>query len=166
MQGVCPPDRPDGCRTCCCKSSDNAEFYDPDSGVLTECGATENAQYKVSLLPRLKPSCHPDFSVPEDSDYPYFSGLLVTAHRAVKLLDKCQITGSNVLVYILNQETIVAGIQALLEREVEEGIIHDAFVARNVLEKARGRRSGHIEVSPESSHVTILSKLVWFIVIL
>ena len=43
----------DHIRTCCCKTSDNADFYHPDTAIQ-QCSATEVAEYKVSLIHIIK----------------------------------------------------------------------------------------------------------------
>ena len=47
------------CPTCCCASSDNIEFYDPDAPE-PECTA-EPAIYEVRFVATWSPTCNPDY---------------------------------------------------------------------------------------------------------
>ena len=48
------------CSTCCCASSDNVEFYDPDAPE-PECTAELGALYEMRFIATWSPTCNPDY---------------------------------------------------------------------------------------------------------
>ena len=160
---VCPPvdDQPYNCRTCCCKSSENVDFFHPGAANQTVCGATESAKYKVSLVPTMNQICHPNY--PGGVDSLYFSDLLVTSHHPFQLLDTCGgvARGSNVFDYLVRTEEVLTFIIDHLRERVIEGDIGDFYLSPDTLERGRRkRRVAIIEVLPRISYVTLISKLV------
>jgi hypothetical protein len=53
----CPTNRIQSCSTCCCKSSDNVEFYDPDEDE-PQCTA-DPASYEMKFTGTWSETCHP-----------------------------------------------------------------------------------------------------------
>ena len=161
---MCPPseDRPRNCRTCCCKTSDNADFYHPDTAVQ-QCTATDVADYKVSLIPTISSACH--------SSYPffgggvkssYFSDLLLATHGPVQVFDSC---GDNIFErlrnYITSTEEQVEFTISTLDSEVEKNVLFSYYLRASVLERGnRNRRSARINISPSRPFLTLISKLV------
>ena len=162
---MCPPleDRPGNCRICCCQTSDNADFYHPDTAIQ-QCTATEVADYKVSLIPTINSVCH--------SSYPffgggvtssYFSDLLLTTHAPVQVFDSC---GENIFQntrnYITSTEEQVEFTIGILDSEVEkDDVLFSYYLRASVLERGnRNRRSARINMSPSQPYLTLISKLV------
>ena len=163
-QDVCPPleYRPERCRTCCCKTSDNADFFHPEVASQPKCTATDVANYKVSLIPSISPVCHEDYPFVGGVDNAYFSDLLITTHPGVQIYDSC---GDNIFPnparYIEMTEEILPIVRGALEQEVADGILHDYYLGSRVLEPAkRKRRSARVGVSPSMPFMTLISKLV------
>ena len=156
---VCPPveDQPKNCRTCCCKSSNNVEFYHPEDPSHTECGASENAMYKVSLIPTISTSCHPRYPFENGSNAAYFSDILIGSHGPARLIDTCvRDYSDNVLNYLLNTEEVLGSSENIFAEGFE-----DMYLSPEALERVRRRRrSALIEVSSTKSHITLISKLV------
>ena len=161
---MCPPaeNRPENCRTCCCKASDYAEFYHPNAASQPKCTATEVADYKVSLIPSINSVCHSSYPFFGGVRNSYFSDLLLTTHGPGRVFDSCgDRVLPNVLNYLLRTEELLPTTRALLKSEVEEGIIHDYYLGPRVLEEGkRKRRSARIDVSPSAPYLTFISKLV------
>lgn len=162
---VCPPseDRPENCRTCCCKASDNADFYHPDTAAQQRCTATGMANYKVSLIPSISTICHSGYPfVSGAATSSYFSDLLLTVHNPVQVFDSC---GGQVkdgaYQYISRTEDLLPTIRDRLDSEVDAGDIENFHLGRNVLERGkRKRRSARINVTPSAPYLTLISKLV------
>ena len=73
-----------GCPTCCCESSDNVEFYDPDAPE-PECTAPP-AVYNLTFTTTWTNTCHPDTFV-ENSQW---ESLRVMSHNPdYRLWDAC-----------------------------------------------------------------------------
>lgn len=163
---MCPPSEhhPRNCRTCCCKSSDNVEFHHPGNGVNESvCGATENAVYKVSLVPSINGVCHPDYPFVGGREASYFSGLLIMSHIPFRVYDKClKDTLPDIFNFISKTEDTLRLFRRILIREVEEGHVYNFHLStQNMLKRITNkRRSGRVRVSPTNSHVSFLSKLV------
>ena len=65
---MCPGSVDDSaCPTCCCASSDNVEFYDPESPE-PECTAPP-ALYKMTFVFTWSGACHPDYYFPDMSKW-------------------------------------------------------------------------------------------------
>lgn len=161
--GVCPPSEyiPRKCRTCCCLSSENVEFYHPD-GPNTVCGASEPATYKVSLISKYSSTCHPDFPVPADFGTPYFTGLLISSHGAGTAYDKCLNNFPDGLLHYL--QYIDSNTEEVLEAatmQAADSVFYDMYItdASRVLD-TRKRKTGYINVNPDNSYITVESKLV------
>lgn len=139
------------------------EFHHPYNGATESvCGATENAEYKVSLIPSITKVCHPDYPFVGGRESSYFSGLLIMSHAAYPVFDKClKNTRSQIFDVISNTENKLMEFRELLAHEEEEGHVYSYHMATNILEKVlKKRRSGYVDVSPNSSHVSFFSKLV------
>ena len=54
----------DACPTCCCESSDNVEFYDPDAASEPECTTSSPAIYNIAFSYTWNSQCHPDYNFP------------------------------------------------------------------------------------------------------
>lgn len=165
VDNICPPSEhfPTNCRTCCCKSSDSVEFHHPNNGVTESvCGASENAEYKVSLIPSISDICHPNYPFVGGTESSYFSGLSIMSHAPYPVFDKClKNTRSQIFDVISNTENKLMEFRDLLAHELEDGHIYSYHMATNILEKVqKKRRSGRINVSPTNSHVSFFSKLV------
>ena len=161
---VCPAvaDQPEDCRTCCCKSSDNVDFFHPGGNTRTECRAYESAEYKASLIPTINPICHPDFSFEGGVDDSRFSGLLLLSHRADRFIDKCStdIELNGIYQFIVNTETVLRGRKW---HSLESDRIHDYFLDEEDFEDdddddddecpevERKRKVGYIDVSPRAA---------------
>lgn len=160
---VCPAveDQPRNCRTCCCKSSNNVEFYHPENPPQTVCNASENAQYKVSLIPTISASCHPHYPFEGGRNAAYFSDILIASHLPLRLIDTCvRNVSTNILNYLVDTEEALGSSEDLFA-EGYDNVIHDHYLSPETLERGnRRRRSGIIEVSSEMSHITLISKLV------
>ena len=159
---MCPAGEyiPEKCRSCCCVSSENVEFYDPSH--TPSCEATGKATYKVSLKPRISPRyCHSNLTASD----PYFSGLAITAHsKSLRDHDKCLNTQypEGLLPFLRNFQN-VALTRGVLEKDKRLGIINNFFVDSNLMSRhprRKGRRSGFISITPSVSAVTVVSKLV------
>ena len=60
----CPREDPIAkCPTCCCESSENVEFYNPDAAE-PECTASE-AVYEIKFTFTWSSTCHPDYYCPD-----------------------------------------------------------------------------------------------------
>ena len=162
-QDVCPPAeyQPENCRTCCCKSSDNVDFYHPEAAYQPECGATDNAEYKISLIPTISPLCHYDYPFTDGIDAAYFSDLLVTSHGPFQGFDAClDVIFENIFNYLVRTEEVSMSIREFLASETSDGIIRDFILSTDVLEPGNmKRRSGFIDVSPTYPFLTLISKL-------
>ena len=163
---VCPPseERPSNCRTCCCKTSDNAHFYHPDSIPEHQCTATEPADYKVSLIPSISNVCHNTYPFfgGGGAKNSYFSDLLLATHGPVNNFDSCgEQMSSDVREYIVSTEHLLPVIRRNLELQVDSGILGSYYVGSKVLERGQPkRRSGRIDVFPWAPYLTLISKLV------
>ena len=157
---VCPAAeyQPKDCRTCCCKSSDNVNFYHPGAAYQPECGARDDADYKVSLIPSISSTCQPDL-------YPFigeadFSELFLVSHPSFQAFDKLLLRDS--LQYHFN-ESALAALEALLDYEFHEGLIHAYRLPTEPYEcpeKDMKRRTGVINLAPYASYLTVISTLV------
>ena len=161
---VCPPaeHQPVNCRTCCCKSSDNVDFYHPEAAHQPECAALNDAKYKVSLVPTISSRCHHNYPFTNGIDSAYFSDLAVTSHGAVRLFDACvdEII-DNIFNYLTRTEEALLPTEELLAQETKDGILRDYIFSTDALEPGNmKRRSGSIFVSPTHSFLTLMSKLV------
>ena len=111
----CPPGGGiDSCSTCCCESSENIEFYDPDASQEPACTAPSPALYDVKFSYAWSQECHPDY---------YFTGQAFTNPVAVshtpryRMWDACmddpsigvQSIAENGVVSIVEQEYRAAG---------------------------------------------------------
>ena len=157
---MCPPiaDQPEGCRTCCCKSSDNVDFFHPEAASQTECGATDDAEYKVSLIPTVSDICHPDLPFPGNSE---FSDLLIASHAIYQVFTRAITERDDLYPYILYQEQALPFVEVALEQEVRNGVVHDYFlpdVAGDQVEMKR--RVGEIEVTPYARSLILISTVV------
>lgn len=164
---VCPPSEhhPRNCRTCCCKSSDNVEFHHPGNGANESvCGATENAAYKISLVPSFSDVCHPDYPFVGGIKSSYFSGLLIMSHDPYRFYDKClKKAVPEVFNFISKTEDKLQLFREFLVLEREKGHVFTYHLSKNVLERVENkneRRTGWVRVNPIDSHVSFLSKLV------
>ena len=83
---ACPADAPiQECSTCCCESSDNVEFYDPDAPE-PECTAPP-ALYEMTFVTTWTEVCQPDYYFGDDSQW---ASPIVTSHSPVyRLWDAC-----------------------------------------------------------------------------
>ena len=135
------------------------DFFHPGATQIP-CGATNNAEYKVSLIPNISPTCHPNFPFVGGINSAYFTGLLLRAHQPGRGVNKC-ITGSPPISISYILYTRVEEIRELMKLRIADGTVFDAFLADDVLDRTkRKRRTGSIRLSPIHSHVTLISKLV------
>ena len=159
---MCPASEhiPKKCRSCCCVSSKNVEFYEPNH--TPSCEATGVATYKVSLKPRIsRRYCQPNLM----ENNPYFSGLVVGAHtKYVRDHDKCLNTEfADDLFPFLNNFRNVTFTRRILERQIREGLISSFFQDSNLMSRhprRKGRRSGFISITSNVSAVSVFSKMV------
>lgn len=153
--------QPEDCRTCCCQSSSSVSvnFFRPYAASQTECSATDNAEYKVSLIPTISDICHPNLPFPGNSD---FSELLLVSHPGYQLFSRAITETDDLYPYILYTEQALPFVEVALEEELQQGIIHDYFVP-NTAEPGDDskRRVGEIEVTPSNRYVSMISTLVY-----
>ena len=153
---VCPhvDDHPEDCRTCCCKASPGVDFYHPYSASLTECGASDDAEYKVSLIPTVSNVCHPE--LPFDSE---FSDLLIFSHHEYQFFSRAVTERDDFYPYILYRE--FGAVEVELEEEVQLGNIHDYFLPDTITEQTDMKRKvGDINVTPYDRYVSLISTVV------
>ena len=73
------------CSTCCCESSENIEFYDPNFPE-PECTA-ETASYNMSFVFTWSGACHPDYYFPNASKW---SPPTIASHNTqYRMFDAC-----------------------------------------------------------------------------
>ena len=163
-QDVCPPleYRPERCRTCCCKTSDNADFFHPEVASQPKCTATDVANYKVSLIPSISPVCHEDYPFVGGVNNAYFSDLLFASHTPRHVFDSCGGEPvESVADYLMRTGEIYQETVDHLENLITNNSVFDYYVSTAVLEQAKTkRRSARIYFSPESSYLTLIVKLV------
>jgi hypothetical protein len=59
----CPETGPiQDCPSCCCESSQNVEFYNPDAPTEPSCTAPVPASYNITFTFNWTQTCHPDYS--------------------------------------------------------------------------------------------------------
>ena len=160
---VCPPveHQPEDCRTCCCKSSPNVDFLRPNAASQTECGATDSAEYKVSLIPTISSVCHSDLPFLGQAE---FSDLTMVSNSGYQIFTRV-VTEADGFVYYLTvyREETLPHLEVVLEQDIRDGIIHDYFVPDTLVpDSDRKRRVGEIEVTPYNRYVSLMSTLVSF----
>ena len=158
---MCPPAQyqPKNCRTCCCKSSDNVDFYHPETAYQPECGATDNAEYKISVIPTISPLCHYDVDFPISGGLAYFTDPKMTSHHGEQHYTK--IVDAEFLNFT---DAYNVWLEFHFESEVEQGIIHDFSVPCVGLDcpEDSKRSVGYLDLSPYSRYISMISKLVIF----
>ena len=110
------------CPTCCCQTSDNAEFYNPD---LPEpvCTAPNPANYELTFVFRWDAICHPDFTFPRQVFTP---PSMVSHNTEYKMWDACM-DDTSIGVGILSQH----GVTSVVEQQY-------LAAGDNVLDFSRG----------------------------
>ena len=84
----CPTDPISACPTCCCKSSENVEFYDP-AKPNPECTA-DSALYEMKFTGTWSPTCHPGDYNSYSIFSPVWSWPVAVSHNTqYKLWDAC-----------------------------------------------------------------------------
>ena len=161
---MCPPaeDQPLNCRTCCCKASDNVDFFHPNSTAEPKCTATDIADYKVSLIPSITNACHAGYPFVGGVGEAYFSDFIVASHLVFQDFDSC---GDNVIDeardYLEGTEETLQSLRDSLDRDVEDNVVYDYYLGSNVLERQKSkRRSTRINLSPSVHYLSLVSKLV------
>ena len=79
----CPSDPIEECSTCCCTSSDNVEFFNPDAPEL-ECTAPP-AIYDITVVYTWSETCHPDYYF-DDSQWFYVG---ISHLSLIRVWDAC-----------------------------------------------------------------------------
>lgn len=161
--GVCPPAEfiPDKCRTCCCLSSDNVEFFHLNAPSVP-CGSTESATYKVILKNYYNPTCHPNYIVPpglETGQLLYFTRPSVSAHRPVQVLDRCFVD-RDILFFVQNIELLAKVIIDTTENVTRGGTPHFLPDASTIVAYRFKRRVIYFTATPSTSYASVVSKLV------
>ena len=157
---VCPhvDDQPENCRTCCCKASPGVDFYHPYSAYLTECGARDDAEYKVSLIPTFSDVCHPELPFPGNSE---FSDLLIFSHHEYQVFSRAVTEIDDFYPYILYREFVLGAVEVEFEEEVQLGTVHDYFLPDTITEQTDMKRKvGDIKVTPYDRYVSLISTVV------
>ena len=150
-------DQPENCRTCCCKSSENVEFFHPEAAPERECGASDDALYKVSLVPSISYVCH--------ASYPYvdiavFSDLFIVSHFGYFVFNKTVTEDTDIYTFIVDTDRVLPTLQDLLDYEIEHDLIHDYVLPDEEACEDRRRRTGVINVTPYMRYMTLVSILV------
>ena len=149
-----------GCRTCCCRSSQNAEFYSP-GGQNTQCTAPGTVQYRVSLKSHWRRDCHPDY-FPRDAE---FSPLIAAAHDpSYELWNRCMYNVSvGVQRFAEAGDTSQGGLMLAGELGRQGGQVFDIALPRPQTTSfltGRNTKSTRVFVEAEHSYVSALSKQV------
>ena len=148
----CPRSDPiEECRTCCCESSDNVEFYDPDA-TEPECTASP-ATYKMSFIFTWSPTCHPDY-YSDDSKWPSPTG--VSHSAGYRMWDACQDAASEGVglvsrtgdTSVIRQEYLKAGERILDNAELD------------LVPDGSGETSRYLSVDKDHPYVSAISMLV------
>ena len=128
----CPRSDPiEECPTCCCESTDNVEFYDPDA-TEPECTAPP-ATYEMRFVFWWSPTCHPDYYF----DNSIWSPPTGVSHSAgYRMWDACQDAASE-------------GV-GLVSRTGDTSVIRQEYlqVGEKILDNAEG------DLVPDGSGVT------------
>ena len=110
----CPSSGPiDECPTCCCDSSENVEFYNPDA-LEPECAAPP-ASYEMKFVFTWSAICHPDYYFPDMSKWSPPTG--VSHNTGYRMWDACMDDASVGVglvsqtgdTSVINQEYLIAG---------------------------------------------------------
>ena len=110
------------CPTCCCESSDNVEFYNPNLPE-PKCKASLPALYKVTFVFTWNSICHPDFNFPHQ----VFTPPSMASHNTkYRMWDACM-DNTSIGVGLLSQH----GVTSVVEQEY-------LAAGDNVLDFSRG----------------------------
>ena len=147
----CPRSDPiEECPTCCCESTDNVEFYDPDA-TEPECTAPP-ATYEMKFVFRWSPTCHPDYyfvnsqwtpptGVSHNSLYRMWDACMDDTSLGVGLVSK---TGNT---SVIRQEYLAAGDKIL---DIAEG---------DGVPDGSGMTATHLMVDKDHPYVSAISML-------
>ena len=164
-----------GCRTCCCRSSQNAEFYNP-GGQNTQCTAPGTVQYRVSLKSHWRRDCHPDY-FPRNAE---FSPLIAAAHDpSYEVWNRCMYNvSSGVQDFAESGDTSQGGLELAGELGRQGGRVFDIALPRPQTTSfltGRTTKSTRVFVDADHSYVSVLSKqvytvrmgssLTWFVIL-
>jgi hypothetical protein len=156
---VCPAveHQPEDCRTCCCHSSPDVDFFHPNVASQTECGARDSAEYKVSLIPTISDICHPNLPFPGNSE---FSDLILISHGGFQFFTRAVTDTDDFYYVIVYREQSLGGLLVALEQELQDGTINDYFSPNTLTTDSDSKRMvGEIEVTPYHRYVSFTSTL-------
>ena len=142
---MCPRDDPiEACPTCCCESSDNVEFYNPNLPE-PECKTLFPALYEVTFVFRWNTVCHPDFNFPSQVFTP---PSMVSHNTEYRMWDACM-DNTSIGVGLLSQH----GVTSVVEQEY-------LAAGDNVLDFSRGVAIGG-GVGETSNNLTVDATHQW-----
>ena len=149
----CPRDPPiEECLTCCCDSTDNIEFYNPDAEE-PECTASD-AIYEMKFTFTWSAVCHPDYYFPNESKWSPPTGASHTP--GYRMWDACMDDASAGVglvsqtgdTSVINQEYRIAGVKILDTAQGE------------LVTQGSGTTAANIELDREHQYVSAISMLV------
>jgi hypothetical protein len=139
-----------GCSTCCCKSSDNVEFFNP-SGPNQQCTAS-GATYRATFVGTWTARCHPDYyfssahwspltGISHDPSYEVWNSCMYDVSLGVERVSRFGSTGT------VRQEYMRAGSK-----------VKDIFQGSTLFPGA-GTRTDTFTVDANHSYVTAMTML-------
>ena len=139
------------CPTCCCASSEDVEFYDPNAPE-PECTA-EPALYEVRFVATWSPTCHPDYYF----DNSIWSPPTGASHNPeYKMWDACMDDVSQG-VAIVSQTGNTSVIN--MEYEAEGDTIY-ATTEGQLIPDGSGTSSSYLTVDKDHQWVSVISMLI------
>ena len=149
----CPGDVPaEDCPTCCCDSSDNIEFYNPDSPE-PDCTARP-ATYEMKFLFTWTGVCNPDYYFPNESKWSPATG--ASHNTEYRMWDAC-----------MDDPSLGVG---LVSRTGDTSVINQEYTEamENILDTAQGElvpmgsgmTSAELKMDADHQWVSAISMLV------